>query len=53
MAAGDLTDGAPHAAREGAVFCIPATASGRDRPPGTGGHEPPGHRADRSDPDPV
>src|SRR5439155_341042 len=24
MAAGDLTDGAPHAAREGVVFCIPA-----------------------------
>jgi len=28
MAAGDLTDGGPHAAREGAVFCIPATANG-------------------------
>jgi len=28
MATGDLTDGAPHAAREGAVFCIPATANG-------------------------
>ena len=28
MAAGDLTDGAPHAAREGAVFCIPATVNG-------------------------
>ena len=28
MAAGDLTDGAPHAAREGVVFCIPATGNG-------------------------
>src|SRR5207247_2627533 len=28
MAAGDLTDGAPHAAREGGVFCIPATGNG-------------------------
>src|SRR5207248_2967464 len=28
MAAGNLTDGAPHAAREGVVFCIPATGNG-------------------------
>ena len=28
MASGNLTDGAPHAAREGVVFCIPATANG-------------------------
>ena len=28
MAAGNLTDGASHAATEGAVFCIPATANG-------------------------
>ena len=28
MPAGNLTDGAPHAAREGVAFCIPATANG-------------------------
>src|SRR5204862_1534221 len=28
MAAGNLTYGAPHAAREGVVFCIPATGNG-------------------------
>ena len=28
MAAGNLTDGAPHAARAGVVFCIPATNNG-------------------------
>src|SRR5207247_11278234 len=37
MAAGDLTDGAPHAAREGAVFCITAASDGTERLHGSPG----------------